>query len=282
MFRAGLLISNGQAMVSGMPKPVFACRLPIEFDAKRLAQDLLAVPDDSWVAHFNKGFHDGGWSGVALRATAGEARQLYPGHGDQTELQDTPLLAHCPQIAVALTRLACSIGSVRLLRLAAGGSIREHRDADLCLEQSLARLHVPITTGDKVEFYLEEQLITMGPGECWYLNFDLPHRVQNLGSTDRVHLVIDCEVNEWLRDQIIRATPLVATERETSQWRFEQFREAVINDVVLIEHLWPIDQPAAFIDRVVALGQERGLRFTPEDVATVMRQGGRAGLRYVQ
>jgi len=38
----------------------------------------------------------------------------------------------------------------------------------------------------------------MGPGEAWYLNFDLVHRVENNGAEERVHLVIDCVVNDWL------------------------------------------------------------------------------------
>jgi len=31
------------------------------------------------------------------------------------------------------------------------------------------------------------------------MDFSLPHRVLNPSPEDRVHLVIDCEVNSWLR-----------------------------------------------------------------------------------
>jgi len=41
--------------------------------------------------------------------------------------------------------------------------------------------------------------VILREGECWYVNTSLPHRVANLGQTDRIHLVIDCEVNGWLR-----------------------------------------------------------------------------------
>ena len=38
--------------------------------------------------------------------------------------------------------------------------------------------------------------LPMGEGECWYINFNLPHRIHNRGTTDRVHLVIDCVLND--------------------------------------------------------------------------------------
>ena len=40
--------------------------------------------------------------------------------------------------------------------------------------------------------------MNMQPGEAWYLNFNLPHSVANRGTTDRIHLVIDCVMNPWL------------------------------------------------------------------------------------
>lgn len=39
----------------------------------------------------------------------------------------------------------------------------------------------------------------MNPGECWYMDFTLSHRVINRSDFDRVHLVMDCDVNSWLR-----------------------------------------------------------------------------------
>jgi hypothetical protein len=156
----------------------------------------------------------------------------------------------------------------------AGGHIREHRDAGLCLEQGLARLHVPIVTGDAVEFYLDRDLVTMAPGECWYLNFDLPHRVQNLGTTDRVHLVIDCSTNEWLLGQIF-AGSTGAVARESSQARFARFRQLVLAQPDLAAALWPIEQADAFIERVLDLGRHHGFRFTAQEVEAAMRVGKR-------
>ena len=124
-----------------MTRPVRFCRLPLSFPADDLRRDLDGIPDDAWIAHFNTGYHDGGWFGVALRAPAGDAKRLFVGEGsDPGSFVDTPLLARCPGVAAVLKRLHCPIGPVRLLRLSAGGVIREHRDAGLSFEQGQARL----------------------------------------------------------------------------------------------------------------------------------------------
>ena len=34
--------------------------------------------------------------------------------------------------------------------------------------------------------------------ECWYPRLSDPHSVENRGREDRVHMVIDAEVNPWL------------------------------------------------------------------------------------
>ncbi len=54
------------------------CRLPLAFDAPRLLDDLARVAAADWAAHFNADYHDGGWTGLALRAVAGGAVELYP------------------------------------------------------------------------------------------------------------------------------------------------------------------------------------------------------------
>ena len=38
----------------------------------------------------------------------------------------------------------------------------------------------------------------MNPGECWYVEPALPHGAGNPGEDDRVHLVIDCVVNDFI------------------------------------------------------------------------------------
>ena len=46
----------------------------------------------------------------------------------------------------------------------------------------------------------------MGAGEAWYTNVCLPHSVENRSAVNRVHLVLDMEVNDWVRQLFPRPT----------------------------------------------------------------------------
>ena len=65
-----------------------------------------------------------------------------------------------------------------------------------------ARLHVPIRTNKRVQFRVGGKDIFMRPGELWYIDVSQPHSAGNGGRTPRVHLVVDCVVNDWLRNLI--------------------------------------------------------------------------------
>ena len=39
----------------------------------------------------------------------------------------------------------------------------------------------------------------MAEGEAWYLDLNRRHSVVNNGSSSRIHLVVDCVVDHWLR-----------------------------------------------------------------------------------
>jgi len=173
-------------------------KLPLAFDVGRLKADLAQVGDGEWTPHFNKGYYDGMWSGVALRTTEGARVPLFPDPMQSTYV-DTPMLERCGYIREVLARFQCPLQVVRLLRLSAGSHIKEHTDYNLSYEDGEVRVHVPIQTNSQVEFYLNGQRVVMGEGECWYVNVNLPHRIDNGGSADRVHLVIDCVLNDWLR-----------------------------------------------------------------------------------
>jgi hypothetical protein len=93
------------------------------------------------------------------------------------------------------------------LRLGPSSSIKEHSDPDLGWDLGEVRLHVPVTTSPGVEFVVGGVVAHMREGECWYHDFSLPHRVENRGATARVHLVIDCVLNPWLRELLVAPTP---------------------------------------------------------------------------
>jgi hypothetical protein len=48
----------------------------------------------------------------------------------------------------------------------------------------------------------------MTAGSVWYLRLIDPHAVDNRGSADRTHLVVDADVNDWLADMLQRGAAL--------------------------------------------------------------------------
>lgn len=153
-----------------------------------------------------KRHYEGEWSGAALRAPGGQGANIVPEAHDGSRFADTPLLGRCPYFQQVLATFKCPLQSVRLLRLHAGSNIAEHVDRALDFDEGEVRIHIPIATSEQVRFYLDGSRLVMAPGECWYTNVNLPHSVQNGGVTDRIHLVLDCLVDDWLRG-IFATTP---------------------------------------------------------------------------
>jgi ribosomal protein S18 acetylase RimI-like enzyme/quercetin dioxygenase-like cupin family protein len=180
-----------------------ALKLPFQFDAGRLRADSAGILGTEFVPHFNKAYYQGDWSAVPLRSIGGDPNQIYPDPTAKNAFADTPLLARCPYLREVLGALQCPMQAVRLLRLKAGSVIKEHRDHELGFEDGEVRLHIPIVTNPEVEFVLNQVRVVMNEGECWYLNVNQPHRVANRGATDRIHLVVDCVVNDWLRELLL-------------------------------------------------------------------------------
>lgn len=177
-----------------------AIRLPFDLPTVGLRAEIEAVDTTLWTEHFNTGLYDGDWSGVALRAAAGSDHAITELHNPPSadRFVDLPLLDRCPHIRSIMERLRCELRSVRLLRLAPGGVIREHTDHGLGHRFGEVRLHAPVVTNPDVEFRIDGQRVDMVPGELWYLDASLPHSVHNGGTVARVHLVVDAVVNEWL------------------------------------------------------------------------------------
>lgn len=179
-------------------------RLPVRFEVTRLESDLERLNGIEWINHFVQQNYEGNWSVIPLRGPA-KARHpvlmIYSDPGCKC-FADTPFLQRCDYLPDVLNHFQCELASVRLMKLTAGSRIKPHRDYDLDFESGIVRIHVPVTTNDKVRFYLNDEIVDMYPGECWYLRLSDEHRVENSGDTDRVNLVIDAKVNAWLTRQL--------------------------------------------------------------------------------
>lgn len=176
-------------------------KLPISFDAALTRRELLAGSSE-WQPHLNTFHYTGQWDVLPLRSPGGSHVNPMPDLMGESGFADTLYMEQFPSVKTLVSSLPCTVMSVRFLNLKAGAVIKEHRDAQLALEQGEARLHFPIITNPDVEFYCEDERIFLNEGDCWYLNANLPHRVSNNSPFDRIHLVVDCKVNDWLKETI--------------------------------------------------------------------------------
>jgi hypothetical protein len=178
-------------------------KLDLTFDVAKMQREVLALPLRDFIEY------------SVLPLTAPTARPpakddpvLDYADGSWATWNDTPLLQACPYLSgiVKHFRSHTTVTLVRLLRLAPGGIIKEHRDPTLGLEveRSVIRLTVPVISNDAVTFWLNETPVSMQPGECWYLRFSDPHRARNQGGQERIHLSIDMIPNAWVRSLIQR------------------------------------------------------------------------------
>ena len=196
-------IAEKPDQLAGLPDRI---RLPLAFDPAPLAADLAAFAEDDWTRHFVRDNYEGDWSAIPLRAAAGEThpKRMIGTHPMASTFVDTSFLDRAPAFRAALASLRCPLKSARLMRLTAGSAILEHDDFDPDAVNGTARLHIPIVTNDDVTFLLNRRPVPMRPGETWYLRLSDPHSVTNHGTTDRVHLVVDMRLSDWLLAQLRR------------------------------------------------------------------------------
>lgn len=79
---------------------------------------------------------------------------------------------------------------VMFARMAPGGEIKPHRDANPAAKWP-HKIHVPLLTNDRVTFYVEGIGYHLPEGEAAEVNNMGIHAVKNDGDTDRIHLIFE-------------------------------------------------------------------------------------------
>ena len=104
-----------------------------------------------------------------------------------------------------------------LARLVAGGKIPKHTDAGFSL-LNCHRIHLPIITNKDVAFFVGDEERNMQVGELWEINNGTVHAVENRGTEDRVHLIVDWMPNYAGKSEedILTADPLEGTDSEAA------------------------------------------------------------------
>jgi mannose-6-phosphate isomerase-like protein (cupin superfamily) len=190
-------------------------RLNFQLNFKSLQSEVTRMLEaGEWSPHLNQSHYSGNWEVLALRSPGGNTKSIAADLMGENVYADTQLMQQFPSVQIFLAGLCCPIMSVRLLNLKAGAVIKPHRDYDLCFEKGEARIHIPVFTSPQVEFFIEEERIEMREGESWYINANNLHRVSNRGSSDRIHLVFDCRVNNWLETIFDQGEKVFAEEQK--------------------------------------------------------------------
>ena len=190
-------------------------QLPFAFDAKRLAEEVNALPASAWMQHPSR---MQGNSVVALLSRDGGDNDDFAGR-----MLETPHLAACPYTRQVMASFGEVLGRSRLMKLTVGSEVALHVDFNYHW-YTRVRIHVPVITNPDVTFFCADDSLHMKAGECWIFNSWRRHRVTNEGREDRVHLVIDTAGSSRFWNLVNR---MASYDRHTQQGEIDALVESV-------------------------------------------------------
>ena len=193
-----------------------------EQSVTRLAAEVDRL-DLSFANHYSRYNVAASWSALSVRGYSSDIRMIEKPDAmndawrkkhaaDVFALQDTELRAQLPSIEPLLEMFGedAKWDRIRLMRLSPeGGELDRHTDqVDPTLGVGvgdLMRIHIPLKTNPEVIFTVWNQdgqpvQQHMGLGKIWALDVRWPHRAQNNGADERIHLVLDVTVDSGIQD----------------------------------------------------------------------------------
>jgi quercetin dioxygenase-like cupin family protein len=178
----------------------------LEFDAERLRADYEGIASSpAWTGHHDYTIaNPEDWTAIPLTSETGAAgREEDLRYWKGMESKPTEILKACPYFQEVIAAFKTEVIRARLLKLKAGTVIHEHRDYGqqrYSFERGWIRVHIPVITHEKVAWNLRDKTIPLKAGEAWYLSVCEPHSVRNDSDIDRIHVVLDMRVNDWMRE----------------------------------------------------------------------------------
>jgi uncharacterized protein (TIGR03032 family) len=200
-------------------------RLPLLFDAERLAAEVAAVPESAWRPHPQG--HPGN-SALPLVAAGGD-----PANDDtRGPMAATPALARLPYLRQLLAELRAPIGRTRLMRLDGNAEATAHVDVDYYWMERL-RVHLPVVTAPEVRFLCGGRSVHMAAGEAWVFDTWRLHNVLNPSPARRIHLVADTVGSAELWELVEGGDwPFAEPPRPGAPARFVPWRPAAAPELV--------------------------------------------------
>ena len=163
-------------------------------DIAALRESVLAITEDVWnrenAAKPNK-FE-------ALDSTRHIVFRFVKELSDWRQSYDLPLWQEFrpllePVLAKAVEPYGYTSGSfprIMLARMRPGGIVKPHMDASPSARWP-HKIHLPLTTNDKVVFFIEPREYHLREGFAYEVNNNGVHAVRNGGDTDRIHLIFE-------------------------------------------------------------------------------------------
>ncbi len=176
------------------PRKTTSIRPLGKVDISGIREAILAIPEDIWDAENA----DKPNRFEALDRTRHIVFRFVSNFQDWRESYDRPLWAQWrerlePVLAEATRPYGyahAAFPRVMLARMAAGGIIKPHRDANQAAKWP-HKIHVPIQTNDQVAFLVGDAEYHFPEGEAVEVNNMGVHAVRNGGDSDRIHLIFE-------------------------------------------------------------------------------------------
>jgi hypothetical protein len=212
----------------------------LEDEALRAVQREVSTIEAQWTNVYSD-YHTGGWQTLSLlNSTSSPTDTLI----EDCEPVETSLLAAMPDTRAVLRGLGFRYMWARLAKLEVNAFMHEHRDYQELKNVRRLRLHIPVITNPFSSIVIEGTRIHLALGYIWKLNPIYPHAAANFGKETRIHIILDCYVDESL-DALVSAQTLDpicvyglprASAREIEQAVSTAERLARLGDYISAEH----------------------------------------------
>jgi len=159
----------------------------------RLIDAVLGLDDEAWLANVNRQNDY-----EVHRQTQSVVLVFCDGPMDDLEVSKQPgwdLLAEAavPVMHDLIDRFYPPGGTIiraMAAKLLSGGRINPHFDSHVSFRQS-HRIHVPITTNNRVRFMIDGKPFRLKVGNAYEINNQKTHSVMNSGKEDRITFIFD-------------------------------------------------------------------------------------------
>ena len=183
---------------------LIAALQPVKKEQLDLIENEIETTVKTWHQPYAEYASEGLGIAVLLSPDGGEENFSYD---DCDSPQETELLRKMPVLKETILSLGLNIMASRLLRLSPGTFLHEHRDYVYLKEVERYRLHIPVVTNSDAHIITPGKKIHMERGFLWKLDpKNTIHSACNFGNKPRIHVMLDCYMNDKLAQLLESAT----------------------------------------------------------------------------